>query len=362
MDLGSYFRILGIEETNPSWNKIKSQYRKKVLETHPDKGGHAKDFRNVYDAYQTIRKVYSDKINGEKTNKFEYQRLSEEVINEIQESIFEKQIIPEINYFIEKEPKLQNYFDVLKKHKGELFRKGAFSNPNVILNSGKELLEGWLFNRGINNGYSSLYYELDNVIFTKPFDRELFEKTVLLTNKQYYDDFMEEYKFHDFVKGFSLNGKNIRGMTLIFDFNAPEKFEGNDKNDSCFSANVFGREIYVDKIIPNLRVLNYGNFFNVEGYKCLNKNPLIDLDLSENKNFYIGFDIETVSKFIEKLGKDLDSKDFEIELTGSVPKNYPFKRNASSNGIYINNFKLGDLEVIVEGASSNLGKYFETKI
>ena len=40
-----------------SKQELKSAYRKRALETHPDAGGTAKDFREVHDAYQVLLKV-----------------------------------------------------------------------------------------------------------------------------------------------------------------------------------------------------------------------------------------------------------------------------------------------------------------
>ena len=58
----SEFEILGIEPTSDR-EIIKNAYRKKVLETHPDRlGGDKEKFNNIVKAYELIIKNHDNKI------------------------------------------------------------------------------------------------------------------------------------------------------------------------------------------------------------------------------------------------------------------------------------------------------------
>jgi len=48
---------LGITKANYTWSNIKSAYKKRVLETHPDKGGTAANFNKVRNAYKALRRT-----------------------------------------------------------------------------------------------------------------------------------------------------------------------------------------------------------------------------------------------------------------------------------------------------------------
>lgn len=51
-----YYRVLGLEQ-NASRAAIKQAYRRRVLETHPDKGGKESEFRIVQEAYEVLSRV-----------------------------------------------------------------------------------------------------------------------------------------------------------------------------------------------------------------------------------------------------------------------------------------------------------------
>ncbi len=55
-------RILGLRWTATT-AQLKAAYRKRVLETHPDHGGTAAEFRKVKRAYDTLRKGLSTKVS-----------------------------------------------------------------------------------------------------------------------------------------------------------------------------------------------------------------------------------------------------------------------------------------------------------
>jgi len=89
-----------------------------------------------------------------------------------------------------------------------------------------------------------------------------------------------------------------------------------------------------------------------------------------NKEGEIGFDIRTISKFIQKMLMDFDSKNFELELSRKLPEGHPYNKpqynlyynkehdNSDKYGFYINNLMLGDLKVIVNGAPQEIKEYF----
>ena len=52
-------QILGLDPTT-DLAKIKTQYRQKVFQTHPDKGGSATEFREVFAAHCKINKDIGD--------------------------------------------------------------------------------------------------------------------------------------------------------------------------------------------------------------------------------------------------------------------------------------------------------------
>ena len=131
------------------------------------------------------------------------------------------------------------------------------------------------------------------------------------------------------------------------------------------SVKVFNNNWIAEDILTNLRVGNYREHF--KGYRELYSTPLLDL----NKEGEIGFDIRTISKFIQKMLMDFDSKNFELELSRKLPEGHPYNKprynlyynkdynNSDKYGFYINNLMLGDLKVIVNGCPQNIKEYFK---
>ncbi len=351
--LENLFEILGIKDKNPSWNKIKFQYRKKVLETHPDMGGNAKEFIKIYEVYQLIKEKYSPQkmeLNEEKGNlKRKEPIISKEMIKEIQEIIFSKYIVPEIDYFLKKMPNSKKDLLIIKGEKENKFKENVFEDFYLISESDIDLLKGELF--GLN--FRSLDSSFEEVMSKKPFDKELFQKYVLLT------------KAGEALSAvIPLNGRNIRGLELIIDLSSPQKWRRTNLGDNYSFVNIFGKEWVAEDIITNLRVGNYREHF--KGYRELYSTPLLDL----NKEGEIGFDIRTISKFIQKMLMDFDSKNFELELSRKLPEGHPYNKpqynlyynkehdNSDKYGFYINNLMLGDLKVIVNGAPQEIKEYF----
>ena len=52
------YKILGVQKS-ASMSDIKKAHRKLARETHPDKGGTEETFRDVQEAYETLKKVYA---------------------------------------------------------------------------------------------------------------------------------------------------------------------------------------------------------------------------------------------------------------------------------------------------------------
>ena len=350
--LENLFEILGIKDKDPSWNKIKFQYRKKVFETHPDRGGNVKEFIKIYEAYQWIMEKYipGKEIIEIKQNREEKIRLSKEIIEEIKEMVFSKYILPEIDYFLKKMPNSREDLLIIKKEKENKFKENVLEDSYLISESDIDLLKGELF--GLN--FRSLDSSFEEVMSKKPFDKELFQKYVLLT------------KAGEALSAvIPLNGRNIRGLELIIDLSSPQKWRRTNLGDNYSFVNIFGKEWVAEDIITNLRVGNYREHF--KGYRELYSTPLLDL----NKEGEIGFDIRTISKFIQKMLMDFDSKNFELELSRKLPEGHPYNKpqynlyynkehdNSDKYGFYINNLMLGDLKVIVNGCPQNIKEYFK---
>ena len=51
----------GTGSLDEEFSKIKKAYFKKVLVSHPDKGGNADDFRNVQTAFELLRTMFEKK-------------------------------------------------------------------------------------------------------------------------------------------------------------------------------------------------------------------------------------------------------------------------------------------------------------
>ena len=54
MTLGDCLKTLGLPEGGVTLKQLKSAFRKKAIETHPDKGGNTEDFIEVKKAYDAI--------------------------------------------------------------------------------------------------------------------------------------------------------------------------------------------------------------------------------------------------------------------------------------------------------------------
>ena len=350
--LENLFEILGIKDKDPSWNKIKFQYRKKVFETHPDRGGNAKEFIKIYEAYQWIMEKYipGKEIIEIKQNREEKIRLSKEIIEEIKEMVFSKYILPEIDYFLKKMPNSREDLLIIKKEKENKFKENVLEDSYLISESDIDLLKGELF--GLN--FRCLDSSFEEVMFKRPFDTKLFEKYVLLTKAG-----------EDLSAAIPLNGKNIQGLELIIDLNSPQKYRTSNLKENYSSVKVFNNNWIAEDILTNLRVGNYREHF--KGYRELYSTPLLDL----NKEGEIGFDIRTISKFIQKMLMDFDSKNFELELSRKLPEGHPYNKprynlyynkdynNSDKYGFYVNNLMLGDLKVIVNGCPQNIKEYFK---
>jgi hypothetical protein len=50
-----------LTSTKDEFSAIKSQYMKKALRTHPDKGGDEAQFRELQEAWETIRGAFEEK-------------------------------------------------------------------------------------------------------------------------------------------------------------------------------------------------------------------------------------------------------------------------------------------------------------
>ena len=117
MDYSEALNILGIDDKKPSWIEISLFYKKRLFETHPDitKKNTEAQVRQVYEAYQFLKSNYTRReANFSSENKkesepyFESSQVSEEIINAVKKSIFEKYVNSEINYF-ESQNDLINY-------------------------------------------------------------------------------------------------------------------------------------------------------------------------------------------------------------------------------------------------------------
>lgn len=60
MELNEAYLALGLEE-GCSYGEIKKAYRQMAMQTHPDAGGDAEDFKYVNDAYTTLSKIVGER-------------------------------------------------------------------------------------------------------------------------------------------------------------------------------------------------------------------------------------------------------------------------------------------------------------
>ena len=91
----SFYEILGVSR-KCSQEEIISAYRRKVIETHPDKGGDSITFQNVRKAYEILsnsemRKNYDLWLNKKESEELEYIKSRSTNISDIKNDFIKKE-------------------------------------------------------------------------------------------------------------------------------------------------------------------------------------------------------------------------------------------------------------------------------
>ena len=88
------YEILGIEKEGLTRSILKRAYKKKALETHPNKGGDTEEFKKLQNAYETLMKIFNSNQPQEDKQTSNLPQLTDETFRESVNKILKDSEIP----------------------------------------------------------------------------------------------------------------------------------------------------------------------------------------------------------------------------------------------------------------------------
>ena len=338
------YEILEINPRDYTWKDLKSTIKRKVANSHPDKGGNSELFINYYDAYFFLKaKGVFKNIKEEEKLKVDPQEISrkrreldKEVIENIYKHVFSRYVFPEFDYFFDKLKNIGDYVSSLaERYKHLLFNESLLKDVYSLANSPTVLLKGDLFFHDLEMLGPSYTREMfGEILFKEPFNQELYENFVSLIDPK-----------RSLVNVIPLKGNVEGGLDLAIIFSPPEKERRTSFKDST-SNNLFVKKFFnqfwnVGTVEADLRIGEYWQFKGVYGLKA---NPF-------------EMDVRTSSSFFKLLLEGIQSKDYKLELSRiEIPTKHPnfeayhnYSNRGRGGGYYIRNLKAKNVEIILEG-------------